>query len=345
MSELFKSHGDDSPSGENLEYDPDFTAMELAAQPEEERQAGKEIVEGKDPDYRDLAKKARAVLERAHDIRAAVYLADAELRLSGLSGFAEMTKYVRFCLEEHWDTCHPELDEDDDNDPTMRINAVTNLAGRTTILRGLRREAGLTESRAFGVVTLRDIDVAKGEEQPGEDETPMSTSDVAAAFSDTADDTLKAYLDSARSAFEDVNAIDAVFMDKTPGYGPSLEPLQQMLGRIVGVLAKEVGEAEPAAASAATDGAETAAPTGGTASPVVSAPSAPGQIATRTDVAAALDRIIDYYAKHEPSSPLPVLLKRARRLVGADFITIINDLAPLGLENVNLVGGLDGENT
>jgi len=55
----------------------------------------------------------------------------------------------------------------------------------------------------------------------------------------------------------------------------------------------------------------------------------------------ALDRIIEYYAKHEPSSPLPILLHRARRLVGADFMTIIQDIAPGGLDNVRLIGGIE----
>lgn len=48
---------------------------------------------------------------------------------------------------------------------------------------------------------------------------------------------------------------------------------------------------------------------------------------------------MDYYAKHEPSSPLPILLKRAKRLVGADFMEIIKDLAPDGAANVRLIGG------
>ena len=107
---MLESHGEGAPSGENLEYDPDFIAMELAGQPEEERQAGSEIVEGSDPDYKDLAAKSRVILERSHDIRAAVYLADSELRLNGLTGFAEVTAYIRGCLEEYWDTCHPQLE-------------------------------------------------------------------------------------------------------------------------------------------------------------------------------------------------------------------------------------------
>lgn len=337
MSDLFVTHGDESPSGENLEYDPAFTAMELAAQPEEERQAGDTIVEGKDPDFKDLAEKARAVLEQSHDIRAAVHLANSQLRLAGLEGFAETVKYIRFCLEDHWDTCHPQLDDEDDDDPTMRINAVTNLAERATVLRSLQRATPLTESRAFGRITLRDIEVANGLAEAGEEEEIRSTSDIEAAFMDTDDEKLKAFHEAAQAAFQDVVAIDAIFSERTPGYGPSLDALQVTLKSIVDTLANSVG-AEVTEDEAEGDAGD--APAGQQAK---AAGGAPGQITTRSDVAAALDKIIEFYARNEPSSPIPVLLKRARRLIGADFMTIINDMAPLGVENVQLVGGVEEE--
>lgn len=337
MSNMLKTHGEDAPSGENLEYDPDFIAMELAAQPEEERQAGAEIMEGSDPDYKDLASKARVILERSNDIRAAVYLADAEVRLNGLEGFAGMTAYIRGCLEEYWDTCHPQLDEDDDDDPMMRINAVTGLAGRSTVLRGLRTAARLTNSRVMGRVTLRDIDILNGEAEPGPDDTPMSSSEIEAAFTDTADEELEAYHAAAKAALDDVNAIDAVFLEKTPGYGPSLEELQKLLGKIVKLLAKHVKTDEP---EAETDDAPAEE---GVSRPVSRGGGVPGSIETRSDVTAALDRIIDYYSRHEPSSPLPILLKRAKRLVGAEFMEIIKDIAPEGAANVRLIGGVAEE--
>ena len=331
---MLESHGEGAPSGENLEYDPDFIAMELAGQPEEERQAGSEIVEGSDPDYKDLAAKSRVILERSHDIRAAVYLADSELRLNGLTGFAEVTAYIRGCLEEYWDTCHPQLDEEDDDDPMMRINAVSGLAGRTTVLRGLRNAAYLTNSRVLGRVTLRDFDILNGEAEPKEDETPKSTSEIEAAFTDTADDELEAFYNAAKSALDDVTAIDSVFLEKTPGYGPSLEELQKLLGKIVKLLAKYVQTDEPL-----PEAAVEAVEQGAVARPAASSGGAPGSIETRSDVTATLDRLMDYYAKHEPSSPLPILLKRAKRLVGADFMEIIKDLAPDGAANVRLIGG------
>ena len=57
----------------------------------------------------------------------------------------------------------------------------------------------------------------------------------------------------------------------------------------------------------------------------------------------SLDRIMQYYERQEPSSPVPILLARAKRLVNADFMTIMRDLAPSGLDNVNMVGGLQDD--
>ena len=186
---LLQPKSDDSPSGGNLEYDPVFTEMELAAQPGEERQIGDRVTEAEDPDYGEVAEKALAVLEQSHDLRAAVYLADAVLHTEGMAGFADVTGYIRGCLEDFWDSCHPELDEDDDNDPTMRVNAVQGLcgqpgglAGPSPVYRSVRR-AALTDSRSFGRLSMRDIEIAEGQVTAPEGmENIPDTAAVSAAF-------------------------------------------------------------------------------------------------------------------------------------------------------------------
>jgi type VI secretion system protein ImpA len=65
-----------------------------------------------------------------------------------------------------------------------------------------------------------------------------------------------------------------------------------------------------------------------------------GAIRSITDVKKTLDQVITYYEKNEPSSPVPVLIKRAKRLVGADFVSIIKDIAPNGMDNVEIVAGI-----
>ncbi len=68
-----------------------------------------------------------------------------------------------------------------------------------------------------------------------------------------------------------------------------------------------------------------------------------GAINSPEDVTRMLDHIMDYYARCEPSSPLPILLERAKRLVNADFLTIIEDMAKEGLDEVRQIGGLKSD--
>ena len=76
--DLLEPRGDDedAPSGENLEYDPAFIELELEAAGTEESVLGDKVTEAADPDYPEVATKALAVLERSHDLRAAIYYAD-----------------------------------------------------------------------------------------------------------------------------------------------------------------------------------------------------------------------------------------------------------------------------
>lgn len=344
---LLQPKGSDAPSGENLEYDPAFTEMELAAQPGEESVVGDETIEATDPDYREVQKKALEVLERSHDLRAAVFLGDALLHSEGLTGFADVTTYMRGCLEQFWDTCHPELDEDD-GDPTMRINAVQDLcgqpegmAGASPLYRSLRR-APLSESRGFGRFCMRDMEIAEGlMTAPASMEHVPDTATIGAAFQDSDDEVIAARLAAVETAAENVRAISAVFDEQTPGQGPDLGALIKLLQQIAKRI-RDYGDVETATDAdepEAESDAEDMAPAAVSGGRVAAA--APGAINSPADVSNALDRIISYYRRAEPSSPLPILLERCKRLVGADFLTIMNDMAPQGVDNVHLIGGIE----
>ncbi|WP_424985107.1 type VI secretion system protein TssA [Microbulbifer sp. S227A] len=344
---LIQSKGDDAPSGENLEYETVFTEMELAAQPVEEQQVGDAKTEGHEPDYREVVKKALEVLDQSHDLRAGVFLADAVLHVEGVQGYADATTVLRGHLEEFWGTCHPELDEDDDNDPTMRVNAIQGLcgqpggmAGPSPAYRSLRR-AALTQSRGFGRFSMRDIEVSEGQIALPEGETGPDTAAISAAFQDTDDETLAGTLTALQTALENIRAISAVFDEKTPGQGPELDPLvkllDQMARRVGEYVSSEAPEADPEAGAAGD--AEAPATAASPGAPVQVA----GTINSRTDVTNALDRIVGYYRQHEPSSPVPILLERAKRLVNADFLTIIRDIAPGEFDTVRNLGGIDDD--
>jgi type VI secretion system protein ImpA len=349
LAVFLQSKGEDSPSGDDLEYDPAFTEMRLAAQPGEESVVGDERIEATDPDYNTVEEHALEILDRSHDLRAAVFLTDAVLQREGLAGFAEVTSFIRGCLEQFWESCHPELDEDD-GDPTMRINAVQDLCGQpdgmggpSPVYRSLMRSP-LSDSRGFGRFSLRDIDIAEGlMAAPESMDTVPDSATIGAAFQDSDSDGVAARLAAAELATENVRAISAVFDAQTPGQGPELDPLIKLLRQMskrlrdYGNLGEASGETVEDPVAEMEGEAESAAPAGARRAAV------PGAINSLADVTNTLDRIIAYYQREEPSSPLPLLLERAKRLVGADFLTIVNDMAPRGLENVQLIGGLEDD--
>ena len=69
------------------------------------------------------------------------------------------------------------------------------------------------------------------------------------------------------------------------------------------------------------------------------------KITSREEAIRLLDKICEYFNRHEPSSPVPFLLKRAKKLVTKDFMAILNDLAPGGAEQASLIFGLQNEET
>jgi type VI secretion system protein ImpA len=178
----------EQPSGPNLEYDREFAALEQAALGTPEKQVGPNIVPAQEPDWKALGKQATAVLGRSRDLRVTSHLTKALLRTAGIAGFAEGLALTRTLVERHWDTVHPQLDPDDGNDPTMRVNTLAGLADDATL--AALRATPLVDARGVGRFSLRDIAVATGEAPAAPDQPKPEMSAIDAAFTAVDLDTL-----------------------------------------------------------------------------------------------------------------------------------------------------------
>jgi type VI secretion system protein ImpA len=319
----------DEPTGTNLEYDPAFAALERAAQGKPEQQIGETIVAGEPPDWKTVHEQAAALLGRSKDLRIVAHLVRALLHRHGFLGLSEGLGVVQGLLERYWSPLHPRLDPDDHHDPTMRISALALLSD-TQLLAALRA-APLVQSRSFGPISLRDIAVASGEMAAPAGAPKMDMTSIEAAFQDVSDDVLEATALAITKAVEHLRRIEVIFTDSAGVSGPDVAGLTQILnqaGRAVGPRL----ERRKAAAAAAGD---SAVHTNGTGSRVALS----GEITSREDVVRALDKICDYYARHEPSSPLPLLLQRCKRLATMSFIEIVREMVPDGLSQVEIIAG------
>jgi type VI secretion system protein ImpA len=52
-----------------------------------------------------------------------------------------------------------------------------------------------------------------------------------------------------------------------------------------------------------------------------------------------LDRVIRYLEQTEPGNPAPLLIARAKKLIGVSFLEIMADLAPNALDTIEAVTG------
>jgi len=328
-----------SPCGEDLEYDAQFLQLERDAQGKPERSMGDSIQPAEPPAWRVIEQSSTALLQRSKDLRITHFLTQSSLALEGFSGLRDALELIHQLLQQYWGELYPLLDADDDNDPTVRVNALSGLACETNVR--LLRESVLTRSRAFGTVTLRAALNASGLLSFADES--LSPDELSGALRDTDPDELQAVRNAITEARTTLDAIERYVSEQVgSAQGVDLSALRQPLKLALQVLA----EYAPGGAAPASDSSDSSDEDAGYASaeaPAVAAPRASGEIGNRDDVLRSLDRILAYYTRHEPSSPLPVLLNRAKNLVHADFEAIVRNLIPDGMSQFENLRGPEGE--
>lgn len=292
-----------------------------------------------EPDWRELQQAAVGALEKTRDLRVGVYLAAALLHTEGVVSFCKSLGLLRRWLETWWDELYPLLDE---GDAAERCSALVNLTEYYKVLKPLRT-AVLVEDRAVGRFSLFDHEVAEGKvewpaDQEGEPPTPAL---ISAAFTAVEREGLETLAGAVRGARDDLAAIESQFRDKAPPDDvPDLARLDHMLGDMEKLLGNQLAQRQDAPAPDGTPADAAGEGTGpGNIPAAAAAVSTDGQIRSREDAVRALERVMAYFQSHEPSSPVPLLLQRAKRLVHMDFMDILQDMAPEALQQVQTISG------
>jgi type VI secretion system protein ImpA len=329
---------DSPPCGPNLEYDPEFAAVDQALRPRQEQLVGEPAASGGAPNWADLGRRCEALLLRSKDLRLAMMYARTLTRTSQLAGFADGLTVVSGLLDRYWTDVHPALDPADGNDPTMRLNALAALAppqgvgGEDALLRDLR-DALVVAPNAAGRVAVRDVLVAEGLLPPS-DAAPASVRLRNEACFRKAAELDPAAPRAARRALEATTRIrdrlnDTVGADRAPDLKPLCDTLRAVADAVDSVVATEGRSSE--ASQGVAPGAATSH-------------GAVGELRTRADVVQRLEEICLFLERTEPANPAPLLLRRAQRLVTKSFVEIIEDIAPGGLEQVRSIAGVrDGQ--
>ena len=323
----------DKPCGEDLSNSQDYIELDTLVDGTPETQFSAAIP----PDWKTVYARCTDLLAKSKNLRVAVVLCLAALKREGWVGGAAALDMTAKMMRQYWDTMYPLLDPEDKNNPIERFNildALNNPIGTyedTFAYIQTLNEAPLTNSARIGkfsyAVTQPDF---KGENAP-------NPAQIDAAFLDTPKEELaatSAAIDQAIAAVNDMAAYLGQIAGEMPS--PSFDNLLAELGKIRKYMDSRLQLANPGGSEQATGDSSVS----GDEVPVQgSGPSGGGAIRSRADVEDAIQRICDFYARSEPSSPLPLLLQRAKRLVRSDFLNIIEELTPEAVTQMKTVTG------
>ncbi len=341
VEQLLREVSADSPCGDDLEYDAAFMEMTRLAAGTPTQEMGSVVSAGEEPEWREVRTRCIDLMGRSKDLRIAVYLTRALARTHGLPGFADGMALTQGLVERYWEGVHPRLDPDDANDPTMRVNIIAGLSDRDQVVNALRL-APLANSRLAGRYALRDIEIANGTlTKPEGDNRVVDMTTIEAAFLDMDAAELQQVADGVAAAVQHVDGLDKA-LNAAVGAGSSadLSLLRSTLKSMNQLLTQQLarrGLAEGSVSDAGAMGVAAGTQMSG------GAPAMSGPLQTREDVVRMLDQCIDWYSKYEPSSPVPLLLRRAKRLVSKNFLELVQDLSPGGLNELQTIAGLESE--
>ncbi len=328
----------DNKSGVNCEYENEYIELDTLAVEVPEAEYGDSLREAKGPDFNKLGTNCLALWEKTRDLRVATYYTIAATCTVGLEGFKQGLSVIDYLIDDMWQEFYPQLDPDDDNDPTERINILHMLSPKAgsyndpikfiTHLRNIK----LFDSLAY---TFRDYLIVQGTLDAETDIDPMLFQAEVHGVP----------LEIVQKKIELVDAIEALLekissqMNEKMGDSGyiTLDSLQneiKLLKKFYTVFAG--GSAQPA--PAAEPAAEVASAAESTASSVASVqPAAVLQrtavtdiksyiVSDRGDALMLIKKCSDFFSRTEPTSPLPFLLNRALRMADMNLLDIMKEI-------------------
>ncbi len=319
-----------APCGPDLEYDNDFLALTQAAAGKPESQFGA----AEAPDWRSVVSISAELFERTRDLRVAIEWLRGNLRLLGYPALPLGLKLINGLMIDRWEAVHP-LPDPDDGDPYGRVNALTLLREQAGVL-GELREARITEDRSIGLLLVRDVEAVLA--APGATTVKSDyTRDQAAKMLAAAVEKQAALRAICTEAVAQARQLIAITNDKLgSSLAPDLRPLYNIANAVLTLLPPERMADEAGAGDEGGEGAGVAG--GGRSMRGLS-----GSVSSREEALRAIDLVIEYLEKAEPTNPAPLFLRRARQLIGHNFLQLMKVLAPDSLAEVARFVGVDPE--
>jgi type VI secretion system protein ImpA len=319
-SDFLQALSAEHPCGEDLED------TQLLASFDAYRLFGQSAPLAAQIEWRDIRDRSVEALRKSKDFRLLAHLASAVVRTGGFPDFVTTLKVAARWLEQWANEVFPRVDDD----AILRRNALNGFADRMAIVDGVRRAPVLAHAQ-LGSLRIRDIEIALGQLAPAEGETAtMDQSQLEALLAASPAQELQSLAAQLDEALGSLRSIEEVMRSQGGTQAaPNFESLSTPLARTAKLLKDQLATRSP------VNSVVPEVP-GETAGVVVSVDS----IRSRQDAERALDAVAAFFRTNEPSSPIPLLIERAKRLVSKNFLEVLAELAPEALEPAKAASGV-----
>ncbi|MDR2786816.1 MAG: type VI secretion system ImpA family N-terminal domain-containing protein [Candidatus Accumulibacter sp.] len=328
-----------APCGPNLEYDPEYVALQTRMIPKGDAQYGDFVKTPEEPNWGEIERECRQMLLRSHDITLLLLLLRCRIHLVQARGLREALEILLGWLERYPDHVHPQLAIDGEHDPTVRANALLALVDPEGVLGDLR-EVALAKSSA---TRLQIRDVERSLAIPRLDDA-LAPDSVCRQLNDlvrSGDANVLALIESARLA----RRLHEWLLANMGEHAPDLGVFFRLLGHFYreGSEPFHFQRERPASSAAMSFPVQDAAPEDPetedpadeeTPAPVAALPSAPSFAVSpemaRESALHTIRGVREWFEQYEPSSPVSVLLRQAERMIGRKFSEVAQEI-PLDL--------------
>ncbi|WP_018268343.1 type VI secretion system protein TssA [Methylosinus sp. LW4] len=252
-----------------------------------------------------------ALMHRTRDIRLFCLAARFAILRRDYEQFVGAVHAIAELLGAYWEETHPCAEN---GSFALRAAALGPL-NESTVLFPLQYMP-LCEDRRFGVIHYRAQMCAIGEAKPREGEPILSSLSISQAFRDCENERLIAkrrLIDRLADALETINGCFGRMcgFDKTP----RLDKIHATVAGMRALLAEAAGDAPKDDAHSAD-------------APHDPRHRADCRIGAPTHARRALDAAMDYFRRHEPSSPVLPLVAKARDIQGKSLAEVLESLVP-----------------
>ena len=348
FTELLEPVSLDEVCGVNLEDTGDLNNLEQLAKGKEETQ----FSEAEPADWKNILNESKGLFKKSKDLWVTSYIITALYTTEGFKGLNDGFDFFLELLNKYWNSLYPLIDEDDDDPYSFRLNVFKSLFSLRGLLYCNINNSVITNSRTFSNITIREA--IEFIESKNEDKIIELHNSV----KDSSEEQIKSIIENIDSILTYLNALMQFLNEKIGEDGNSIETTDFiiLLRNVFDYLSLSLQEKEAVIENKneninaeqgmidKEDDTSKSIPKNthefDKSTQYMSKSSVNLQnIKGRNDIKQIFRVICDWYKINEPSSPVPLFIKRAESLVDKSFIDIIQNIAGNTIPQIQLLFG------